>query len=92
VRMEGEPVPPQTERARQFLNGWSYYDCPTMPPKGIEISFTLPMGRPVEVYALDKTYGLPLEGLFLLKARPLTATPSQDGDVTVVSRRVQLLP
>lgn len=92
VRMEGEPVPPETERVRKFFNGWAYYDCPTMPTKGIEISFTLPTGRSVEVYALDQTYGLPLEGLFLQKARPLTATPSQDGDVTVVSRRVQLLP
>jgi hypothetical protein len=63
-----------------------------MPAKGVEITFTLPAGKPVEVYALDETYGLPLEGLFLVKARPFTATPSQDGDVTVVSRRVQLLP
>jgi len=92
VRMEGEPVPHETERQRKYLNGWSYYDCPTMPAKGIEISFTLPTGKPIEVYALDETYGLPPEGSFLLKARPLTATPSQDGDVTVVSRRVQLLP
>jgi hypothetical protein len=92
VRMEGEPVPPETERERKFLNGWSYYNCPTMPVRGIELRFTLPAGKPVEVYAIDETYGLPLEGLFLLKARPLTATPSQDGDVTVVSRRVQLLP
>ena len=92
VRMEGEPVPLETERVRQFVNGWSYYDCPTMPAKGIEISFTLPTGKPVEVYALDLTYGLPLEGIFLQKARPFTATQSQDGDVTVVSRRVQLLP
>src|SRR4029077_14724642 len=92
VRMEGEPVPPETERVRKYLNGWSYYDCPTMPAKGIEIRFTLPTGKPVEVYAVDETYGLPFEGLFLLKSRPLTATPSQDGDVTVISRRVQLLP
>jgi len=35
---------------------------------------------------------LPPEGLFLLKARPLTATPFSNGDLTVVSRRVQLLP
>ena len=28
----------------------------------------------------------------LLKARPLKAAPSQDGDTTVVTRRVQLLP
>lgn len=92
VRMEGEPVQTETDRVRQYLNGWSYYDCPTMPTKGVEISFTLPAGKPVEVYALDETYGVPIEGLFLLKARPLTAIPSQDGDVTVVSRRVQLLP
>ena len=90
--MEGEPVPPETELEHKYLNGWSYYDCPTMPTKGIEIRFTLPAGKPVEVFALDETYGLPLEGSFLLKARPLTATPSQDGDVTIVSRRVQLLP
>jgi hypothetical protein len=92
VRMEGEPVPPETERERKYLNGWSYYVCPTMPAKGIEIRFTLPTGKPVEVYALDETYGLPLEGSFLVKARPFTATSSQVGDVTIVSRRVQLLP
>lgn len=92
VRMEGEPVPPENERERKYLNGWSYYDCPTMPAKGIEITFTLPTGKPIEVYALDETYALPLEGSFLVKARPFTATPSQNGDVTVVSRRVQLLP
>jgi hypothetical protein len=63
-----------------------------MSAKGIEISFTLPTGKPVEVYALDQTYALPPEASFLVKARPFTATPSQDGDVTVVSRRVQLLP
>jgi hypothetical protein len=92
VRVEGEPVQPQTDRLRQYLNGWTYYNCPTLPAKGIEFRFTLPTGKPVEVYVLDEKYGLPLEGTFLLKARPLTATPSQDGDLTVVSRRVQLLP
>jgi len=92
VRMEGEPLPPEPERERKSLNGWAYFSCPSMPAKGVEITFTLPAGTPVEVYALDETYGLPLEGLFLVKARPFTATPSQDGDVTVVSRRVQLLP
>ncbi|MGH9712603.1 MAG: M20/M25/M40 family metallo-hydrolase [Candidatus Acidiferrales bacterium] len=92
VRIEGEPVQLETDRVRQYFNGWNYYDCPTMPAKGVEIRFTLPAGKPVEVYALDETYGLPLEGMFLLKARPLTATASHDGDVTIVSRRVELLP
>lgn len=92
VRIEGEPVEAETDRVRQFFNGWEYYDCPTIPPKGIEFSFTLPVGKAVEIYAVDQKYGLPMVGMFLLKARPLTAIQSQDGDVTIVSRRVQLLP
>ena len=92
VRLEGEPVQPKTERIRQYFNGWEFFDCPAIPAKGIEINFALPTGKPVEVYAVDVKYGLPAEGAFLLNARPLTATQSQDGDVTIVSRRVQLLP
>jgi hypothetical protein len=88
VRMEGEPLQPQGERERK----WAHYDCPTMPAKGVELSFTLPAGKPVEVYTVDQTYGLPLDGMFLKKARPLTTTQFQDGDVTMVSRRVKLLP
>jgi hypothetical protein len=92
VRVEGTPLQPESQRVREYLNGWAIYVCVTMPSKGVEISFTLPPGKPFEVYAADQTFGLPLEGMFLLKSRPLTATPSQDGDVTVVSRRVQLIP
>jgi hypothetical protein len=92
VRVEGEPVQPETELIRRYLNGWDVYDCMTMPAKGVEISFDLPMGKPVEVYALDQTYVLPLEGMFLLKSRPLTATRYSQGDLTIVSRRVQLNP
>jgi Peptidase family M28 len=92
VRMEGTAVPPQTKRIGGYFNGWALFDCLTMPAKGVELMFTLPAGKPVEVWAMDRTYELPLEGMFLLKARPLTATPSQDGDGTLVSRRVQLLP
>ena len=44
------------------------------------------------VYTVDQTYGLPLDGMFLKKARPLTTTQFQDGDVTMISRRVKLLP
>jgi len=92
VRMEGEPMQPQAARLRAYRNGWTIYDCVTMPAKGVELSFTLPAGKPVEVYAVDQSYGLPLEGLFLRKSRPLTATPSQDGDVTIVSRGIQFIP
>jgi hypothetical protein len=92
VRAEDLPVPAESGLVRNYLNGWSIFNCVTMTPKGIAIDFTLAEGKPIEVYAIDQTFRLPEEGSFLLKSRPLTATPSQDGDVTLVSRRVQLNP
>lgn len=92
VRMEGEPIEPETDRIRHELNGWFAYSCVTMPAKGVEFSFTLPAGKPVEVVVVDVSYGLPLEGAFLSNARPFTATPSGMGNLSEVSRRVQLLP
>ncbi len=92
VRAEDLPVPPESRLVRNYLNGWSIFNCVTMTPKGIAIDFTLAEGKPIEVYAVDQTFRLPEEGSFLLKSRPLTAIPSQDGDVTLVSRRVQLNP
>jgi hypothetical protein len=92
VRVEGQPLEPQTGRVRQYFNGWAVYACPAIPAGGIEISFTVPVGKPIEVSAADQSYGLPPEGAFLANSRPLTATPSQSGDVTIISRRVQLLP
>lgn len=92
VRMEDFAIPPQSERLKKYLNGWALYRCETVPAKGVTLSFTLPAEKPVEVYAVDRTFHLPDDGNFLLKTRPLVATPSQDGDVTLVSRRIQLIP
>ena len=39
----------------------------TMPAKGIEMQFELPSGKPIEVYVLDLSYLLPLEGMFVVK-------------------------
>jgi hypothetical protein len=92
VNVEGAAIQKQSAAIRSYLNGWTLINCVTMPTKGVEIAFTLPAGKSVEIYAVDESYELPLEGMFLRKARPFTATPSQDGDGTLVSRRVQLLP
>jgi len=92
VRINGLPVEPETAAIGRYLNGWTIYESYTTPAKGIEIAFTLPVGKPVEVYVLDTNSGLPPDGLFLLKARPLNATPFSNGDMTIVSRRVQLMP
>jgi hypothetical protein len=92
VRMGGERLEPESVRWRQEFKGWSVYACPAIPAGGVEISFTVPVGKPIEVVASDQSYGLPPEGAFLLKSRPLTATASDLGDLTIVTRRVQLLP
>ena len=92
VRMGGQPIPAVTPEMRGYFNGWAVYACPAMPPGGVEIAFSVPVGATVEVSAADQSFGLPAEGTFLANARPLTATPSQNGDVTTVTRRVQLLP
>jgi hypothetical protein len=92
VRVGGQALPPEVPRIRQYFNGWAMYRCDAMPADGVEIDFSLPVGKPVEVSAADESYGLPPAGAFLLMARPLKAAPSQDGDTTVVTRRVQLLP
>ena len=92
VRIAGQPVPNESAGVRRYYNGWTKYSSPTMTMNGIEISFTAQVGKPIEVIAADQSYSLPDEGAFLLHARPLTATPSQNGDATIVTRRVQLLP
>lgn len=92
VRMEGWPVVPETAAIRKYFNGWWVYDCVTMPAQGVELTFRLPVGKPVEVWVADRGYGLPHEGEFLNKARPLAATQSDEGDLTSVTRRVELLP
>jgi hypothetical protein len=92
VRVGGQPVPAIPQEIRNYFNSWSVYACPAMPAGGVEISFSAPLGKSVEVLAADESYGLPDEGTFLANSRPLTATQSQNGDVTIISRRVQLLP
>jgi hypothetical protein len=92
VKMEGETIQVPTARILQYFSGWHHYECATMPTKGVEMSFTLPSGKPVVVITIDETYSLPFEASFLVKSRPLTAVPLGDGDRTLVIRRVQLLP
>jgi hypothetical protein len=92
ARINDVAVEGDSSRSHRLFGDWEIYRCLTTPAGGVEIAFSLPAGKPLEVYALDATYGLPPAGKFLLDARPFTAAPSQDGDVTIISRRVQFIP
>ena len=90
--MNGQLVPETYRRALRWRRGWRQYICATLPREGIEVSFTLPAATPVDALVLDESSGVPLEGLFLEKARPATTTPQHEGDETIASRRVHLTP
>ncbi len=75
-----------------WLHGWKMLEDVTMPADGVEMNFNLPNAAPMEVYVIDQSYALPANGAFLRTARPADATPSDDGDSTIVSRRVELRP
>lgn len=88
----GIVLPPPEQALIQFLNNWRAYDFPSMTTGGVEIQFTLPNASPVQIYLQDESYDLPPEGIALQKARPPDAVASQDGDITIVSRRIQIKP
>ena len=90
VSIQGKPVPPISDTISKYTNGWHVYDLVDLQPEGVEIGFAIAGSAPLQVYVMDKSYGLPLEGLFLLKDRPVDCTAIHDGDGTIVMRRVQL--
>jgi len=70
--------------------GWYRQTILTLPPQGIELKVVLASTAPQDWYINDRTFNLPPAADALLKARPATAVPIQDGDLTVVSRKVKI--
>ncbi len=60
----------------------------TLPADGVELWFETHKAPDLQVF--DMSYGLPADGEFLLAARPSTALPFQEGDITVAYRRLTL--
>ena len=83
---EGRPVSFNNSR----LPGYSFLQIVTVPPQGVELEVVLGQKAPQEWYVVDQSSGLPPGGEALLKARPPTAVAFQDGDATLVSRKVRI--
>jgi Peptidase family M28 len=87
--VDGEPVPMRPDRPGSFrLVGSS-----TMTPEGVEVVLVLGDAgdaRPLDWHVYDLSSGLPPSGEALLRARPASAVPSQDGDTTLIARKVRL--
>jgi hypothetical protein len=62
----------------------------TLPPDGAEIELVLGERAPQEWYVGDRSYELPPFADALQKARPPATVRSQDGDTTLVTRKVRI--
>ena len=89
VRVAGEALASINPRIVSFQSGWRLITCLTTPSEGVEFTLEGGPGR-FEVYAGDRSAGLPTAAEPLLRARGPEAAPSQQGDVTIVTRRVKL--
>jgi hypothetical protein len=75
-------------RLEAMHSGASALRMLTLPADGVEISFDTQQAPELQVF--DMSYGLPDGGGILQAARPSTALPFQEGDITVAYRRLTL--
>ena len=82
---------PVHAKLRRISGGATLLDIVGLPAAGVDFGFDAEGRVPVDVQVFDESYASE-EGRPLERARPSTATSSQDGDVTVVHRTVSLSP
>ncbi len=91
LTVAGTPIPDQGGRMDSRLDpGWRVVTFTGMPAEGIDIEVVLAAAGPLELWAFDRSYGLPPAGQWLARRRPATAVPINTGDVTVLTRKVML--
>ncbi len=96
IEVAGHALEEPSGRVLEYLQSvvpdWRFCEIPTVDAAGVEMKFTIASTSPVEIYVGDKSFSLPPEGLPIAAARPADTISSQDGDVTLVTRRVKLEP
>jgi hypothetical protein len=85
-----EPRGRVLEYLQRAVPDWRFCEIPTVDAAGVEMKFTIASASPVEIYIGDKSFSLPPAGLPIAAARPADTIASQDGDATLVTRRVKL--
>jgi hypothetical protein len=85
------PAGPVHAKLGKLTSGATLLDIVGLPAAGVQFGLDLAGSLPVSVQVIDQSYGSS-ESRALQVARPLNATSSQDGDITVVHRTVSLSP
>ncbi|HEX3126949.1 MAG TPA: M28 family peptidase [Thermoanaerobaculia bacterium] len=70
--------------------GFQTIGSSTMGPDGVEVVLVLGETRPQDWHLYDLSPGLPPSGEALVRARPASAVPNQDGDTILVERKVRI--
>jgi hypothetical protein len=73
-------------------DGYHAFHCYAQACDGITLELLLTSDAPFTAFVVDATPGLPQGGNDLIRARPTTAVPSGDGDVTLVADQVSFDP
>jgi hypothetical protein len=88
--VDGTQVPARNGELPGCLFGWHMIQLLTLPPGGSTVTLELRAPKPFEMLVWDSAPGLPPEGKRLREARDQVAIPFEEGDQTVVGRRVKL--
>jgi hypothetical protein len=98
LQIDGETVPMGGDgqrgaerRPRRTPQGWQAVIYHTLPPQGGVLDVVLGSREPADWYVVDRSYELPASAQGLLAARAKAAAVTlQDGDRTLVSRKVRI--
>ena len=92
IRLDGEAVelPKNPGRRAPRSPGWLPVTLLTLAPQGSEMEVVLGATQPTDWYVVDKSYDLPAAAQGLLAARPKSSVPLQEGNRTLVSRKVRI--
>ena len=71
-------------------DGTQWLDLIGVADSGVELELTVTGGDAHPLHLLDRSYGLPPEGAALRAVGPAATTASQDGDLTIVYRSLEL--
>ena len=95
IRLDGQTSPELTSKNLIARSPWTPLGMidlrwETMTAEGVPLEMDLDGDGPLEVLVWDQSPGLPAEGKALLAARSPEACPVQDGDRTLVVRKVRV--
>jgi hypothetical protein len=91
VAVEGVPVPAPLSKLARWFGGWWVYRIAS-PPGGVEVELAAVAAGPLEVVLADWSSDLPPAAARVAAARPDSAVTQQEGDGTLLTRRLLIAP